>query len=219
MDDLRSLVSKKYKDLDEGGFQRTPLRDVEGVLDGFDVRPFQSFGKDKLAVQFNLKDIKVLESSVPWNFPIAQIEVVHGNKNTAWGTLSKSAAGLYGEECDFPKDLVGKRVRFKLMPHLVYKSKEEPSVPGEQWEVVEPSGGVGAGVGVSQPSMGDFITTVLTLLAGKTQQEFNPEALRNPVVKASGQMNSILNGDLIASLVEQKLVHKDADNRYQLGAE
>ena len=116
------------------GFQRTPLRDFFGRLDSITGNLVTKFQPPRLEVLFNFSEVDVVESTEPYQMPVAQLGIFNSN-------AEKSGMGYWGASIDKiinPKDangtdinppeqikgqsaLIGKLLHLKLTDgHLIY---------------------------------------------------------------------------------------------------
>jgi hypothetical protein len=179
----------------------TPLQEFIGLLDSYSTRKDEKF--NKLRVTFNFKDIKVIKSSEPYNFPIAPIDINFSeHKKSNWGVFSGSANKFMPDNEDLPW-LKGKRVHMALTPgHDFGKDKEGKPMIRDCWEVV----GIDGVSGKVPPE-----ERVIEILDGKTDVQFNQIALTDPILKsAPGIMDSLVNQTLLPALETQGKITKDA---------
>src|SRR3990167_7069804 len=78
--DLREQISQSIYNLQDG-FQRTPLRDIRGEFVNFEPRIDVKNSRTRVALQ--LAEIEVLESTEPYSFPTAEIEILHSNRKVS----------------------------------------------------------------------------------------------------------------------------------------
>ena len=190
------LTTRGLKD----GFE-LPLQEFTGVLDSYSSMKDERFGK--LRVTFNFKDIKVIRSSEPYNFPIAPIRINFSEqKKSAWGIFSISANKFMPDDQDLPW-LKGKRIHMAMTPgHNFGKDRQtnEPIIR-DAWEVV----GIEGIAGKVNPE-----ERVIDILDGKTDVQFNQAALGDPILKTSSTlMDSLVNQTLLPALEAANKIKKD----------
>ena len=171
--------------LQEGGEPKTPLREFSGVLDSY--YPEDRFGTTR--VFLNFKDVEVVESVEPYNFPTAVIDIKFSNKkNSAWGGFADSLNSFLAEGEDV-KDTVGLRYTMKMeVAHIYGKDRVSGlDMVGDQWHVTELEGHI------KQEAAVEGVAPVSTdtpaeaeakkLLDGKTLAQFNKEAYASAVIR------------------------------------
>lgn len=191
----------------------TPLRKFYGVLDNYvpEDRTFGTF------VVLNFRDVEVIVSAEPYNFPIATIAIKFSKKkNSGWGVFGDSLANLLKEDEDV-KDCIGRRIGMQMEEAHVYgkdKSTGE-DMTGGAWTVFELEGGAAAGVSVVASK-----DRALELLIGKTRAEFNKAAYADPIIrKDTALQRSITDKSFINSLVQLGTVVEDENGVFQLAAQ
>lgn len=184
---VRGLVDSEF-----GG---TPLRKFTGVLDSYYPED-RTFGTQ---VILNFKDVEVLESVEPYNFPTATISIKLSNKkNSGWGVFSESVAALLPEDQDI-KDCIGKRIGMEMEVGHEYGTDRQTGEPmlGNPWKVFELEGVV-AGAKVTTAT-----DRAKELLAGKTRAEFNKAAYADPIIrKDTALQRAITDKSFINSLIQ-----------------
>lgn len=171
----------------------TPLRKFYGVLDSYypDERQFGTF------VVLNFKDVEVVESTEPYNFPIATISIKLSNrKNSSWGVFAQSLAELLPPDQDI-KDCVGKRMGLYMEEgHVFGKDRATgEDMVGSVWHCFEVEGAASAGVSAADRAK--------ELLDGKTKAEFNKAAYADPIIRKDVALQrAITDKSFINSLVQ-----------------
>lgn len=187
----------------------TPLRDFSGVLDSYypDDRKFGTF------VVLSFKDVEVIKSDEPYNFPIAQVAIkLSGTKNSAWGIFAESLAVFLKEEEDF-KDCVGRRMGLRMeIGHVYGKDREsQEDMVGNPWTVYELEGAAASGIVL--PTAAD---RALELLIGKTRAEFNKAAYADPIIrKDTALQRAITDKSFINSQLQLGKVVEDENGVFQ----
>jgi hypothetical protein len=189
-----------FRGLTDSGFD-SPLRDFRGTFDSWAVKEDTRFDRTRVVVQLNFKDVEVLESVEPWEFPIATIEIGHSNrKRSRWGVLAESALKFIPDG-DIG-DLVGHTLRMKVTPgHMLYDGRQGKEVPTEAWEIIEIDGR-GSGKSAQVTIKRTPEQAALQILHGKTLAEFNQQVLRDPDVRTdSNLLLSIINNTWVQSQI------------------
>ncbi len=185
-DEVKELISTRG--LVEGGGS-TPLREFWGVLDGYN--PEESFGNTR--VNLNLKDVEVIESVEPYNFPTATIGIKLSNrKSSGWGIFSDSLNAFLTDEEDI-KDVIGQRMRLKMeVGHKFGVNRQtNEDMLGDVWHVEEIEGrekkvveAAGAEASTtSAPKASAAEAKAKELLDGKTLAEFNKAAYTDTAIR------------------------------------
>jgi len=175
----------------------TPLREFKGTLDGYnpEERQFGTF------VVLNFKDIEVIESVEPYEFPTAIISIKHSNKKrSGWGILSDSLAQFLASDEDI-KDAIGKEWHLKMKVGHIYgqdRNTKEDMV-GNPWQCIGIDGAGAAGGAGSLPT---GKARAIELLIGKTRAEFNKVAYADPIIRKDPELQrSITNKSFIAAIL------------------
>lgn len=191
----------------------TPLRKFKGRLIGSDENSNRIFPKMRDAapggqsgspgqvVDLNFVDVDVVESTTPWNYPIAQLSINYrpGRSGEApserggWGILLKSAQDIGFE--DF-QDLVGKVLSMEAEPEHSYGVNRDTgeAMTGIVWRVKEVGGGE-----QSQMNPEDETNHILDLIHGKDRAGFSETMMQDEVGRKFTK--EIMDGTLIASLL------------------
>lgn len=204
VDEKQELIS--VRNLVEGE-ARTPLRKFYGVLDSY--APEEWFGTTR--VNLNFKDLEVLASVEPYQFPIATIPIKLSNrKSSGWGIFGESLAQCIPEDEDL-KDCIGKRLGMEMEEGHEFgvdRATQEKML-GNVWRVFEVEGVV---AGASTTTAND---QAQNLLDGRSLSEFNKLAFADPIVrKDSGLVKSITNKSFVKGLVDNGLFAKDENDVY-----
>lgn len=171
----------KIRGLDPG-FERIPLRHFKGVLDGYQPRAVEgNFPGIRIDLQF--KDLEVILSDSPWEFPIAQISIKYSDReNSTWGIFAKSLENLVPANVELD-DCKGRVMEMLLTPGHEFGTDRTTSEPiiRECWEVQEVEGFEVGGMVAVIP-----LIRALTLLDGKATQEWHQVVFADAVVKGDG---------------------------------
>lgn len=189
----------KLRGLEESGAPATPLRDFEGMLQGWEPYELTATWGKSIMVKFNFTELNVLESITPYGFPQATVEIRYSEKaNSKWGIFAKSASAYIpaDEELDW---LIGKNIHIKLTPgHLLWNGTAE--VDQSCFEMVGIAGdamvsGVAVNTGTSRQIAVDIAD-------GKTEAEFNQASMANPTVAADSDLiEEIMGGEFLSGQV------------------
>lgn len=234
------MAQLRTRGFETGGF-RSPLRHFRGKLDSITGSMVQrgNMTQARLEVLYNFSDIEVFLSTEPYPFPIAQIAVMHSNREKSYtGVLGKSIDKIINADLDenAPQEkvknqdfLIGKVQEWKVTPgHMMWDNDKQAETARECWEVVyvegvggTPHSGVATTVAsVETPAQptGKALTPAqqaMNLLDGKTQQEWNNIVFQDSQVKGDSDLtNSIIQGTFIPPLEAAGLVTKDKDGRF-----
>lgn len=243
------LAQLQTRGFETGGF-RSPLRWFRGTLTGIIGSMVQrgNMQQPRLEVTYNFQnqDVEVFESSEPYPWPIAQISIMHSNREKSnMGVLGRSIDKIInaGVDENLPQAqaknqdiLIGKVQEWKVTPgHMMWDNDKQAETARECFEVVyvegiggTPHSGVMVsteppdvgGVQVPTPTASTVISPTqqaLNLLDGKTQQEWNNIVFQDPLVKGDpAVVKSIIDGVFIPPLEASGMVTKDADGRYHI---
>jgi len=190
----------------------TPLREFSGVLDNYYPEDRQ-FGT---VVVLNFKEIEVIRTVEPYNFPIATISIKLSNKKrSGWGIFADSLAELLPEDQDI-KDCVGKRMTLEMEEGHVYGQDRTTGddMVGNPWHAKALEGATATGASV--PTAKDRAEE---LLIGKTRAEFNKAAYADPLIrKDTALQRAITDKSFINSLVQLGEIVEDENGVFQLPA-
>ena len=110
-------------------------------------------------------------------------------------------------------NLVGRRLHLKIEVHKLFQGKERGEQPSDCWTIVNVE---------EAASNGKAETTspekqLLLLINGRTQQQFNMEALKSPEIRKDSKLVSrLLNNTWFAEVISNGLVTKDEAGVYTL---
>ena len=194
----------------ETSFQRTPLRKLWGTLSKYSLPQV----RDRVRFLLDLADIEVLESTEPYPFPIAQLDIPFNKRESSvCGVLLLSARKFLTKEQDFD-NLVGKRMLFEMTPgHPIWNQKQGKEVPSDCWEIIEVKG-----IGSVAKTPTD---RAVELLLGHTEAEFSQAFFKDEQVRkgedAGILQKTVLDKQFIPALITNGIVVKDANGVYQPG--
>ena len=187
----------------------TPLREFKGKLENY----YPEEQKYGTMVQLNFKDVEVINSVEPYNFPTAIISIkLSSKKRSGWGILGDSLAKLLGPDEDI-KDTLQKEWHMKMREGYIYgqdKNTGEDMV-GNPWECIELEGATGA------TTLQSAADRARELIPGKTRAEFNKAAYADPIIrKDSTLQRAITNKSFIAGLLTTGAIVEDENGVFQL---
>ena len=207
--------------LTEGG--GTPLRDFRGTLDSFASEP--ATGYDGTRINLNFREVEVIASTEPYNFPTAVLNIGQNNKKKSkWGYFAESMAELIDQDEDIDQQ-VGKSMRLVMCDGQDGRPAGKPiwqkdadrekypngEVPSAVWTVTEVEGKVAGGSHTTPEERARM------LLDGKTLPEFNKAAYADPIIRqesAKDLQRSITDKSFITALLTTKEFTKDAAGVY-----
>lgn len=229
----------------EEGFQRTPLRDFWGKITSITGEMRQGQRGAFAVALYNYDEVEVIESTEPYTSPIAQLEVsVSTRAKSGMGYLGKSIDNVInaGLPIDAPQSqaknqdyIIGKMCHMKFTPgHLVPSRDDATNTWGEKasecWELIEIRG-EGAPA-ITPPSAAtapattatahvtpgvDANAQALSLLDGKTEQQWHQAVFVDPVVKAdTAVIQTIINRTFLTGLETAGTVIKGEDGVYKV---
>jgi len=194
----------------------------------------------RLEVLYNFSEVEVKESTEPYPFPVAQINIMHSTRDkSGMGVLGRSIDRIInaGVDGNAPQDkvrnqdfLIGKVQEWKVTPgHMMWNAQAAKETERECWEVVAVEG-VGSAPDAGAPATGTPTTATpsvgattspseqaMNLLGGKTQQEWNNIVFQDPLVKTDIQLTqSIISGQFVGGLEASGLITKDDNGIYHL---
>jgi len=231
------LAQLKTRGFETGSF-RSPLRHFRGKLDSITGSMVQrgQMAQPRLEIAYNLSDIEVFESTEPYPFPIAQMTIMHSNRDkSAMGVLGASMDKIInaGVGANTPQQqarnqdaLIGKVQEWKVTPGHMMPGRDEDGkwteTPREAWEVVwvegmggTPHSGVAAQEVPTEKVSETPIQRAINLLDGRTQQQWNNVVFQDAAVKGNSELvNSIITGQFLPSLKESGVINKDANGVY-----
>lgn len=221
----------------EDGFQRTPLRHFKGKLDKIGGHMIDRFAPPRLEVIYTFSEMEVIDSTEPYLAPIADLTILHSSrKKSAMGYLGASIDKIInaGLPADAPASqvkgqdfLMGKILEMKMTPgHMIFSREAKEDRPQDCWEVIGVEGFTSpvsapaisqAAAGASQAAPKSAVQEALTLLDGKTEQQWNQAIFNSPIIKADANLiNLILQRQFLSSLETVGTVIKDGDGIYHV---
>lgn len=171
------------------GYQRTPLREFKGKLDGFPTELVDRFLPAKTYVNLNYSEVEVIETIEPYPFPITQLPMpLNKRRTSSWTIMADSIAKLIPPDQDI-SNTIGMIHHLKFTPgHMMWDDKKGESTAREAWEVIGLSG-----AGVATANVADATDRALELLDGKVEEEWNQLVFKDATVKGDGKLiDSIL---------------------------
>ena len=181
----------------------TPLRRFYGVLDSFYPEDRQ-YGT---MVILNFKDVEVVESAEPYNFPTATCAIKLSNKKrSAWGIFAESLAELLSDGQDI-KDCIGKKLGLFMEEGHIYGEDRitGEDMVGNPWHVFEAEG-----VTARAEAVGSAKDRAKELLIGKTRAEFNKAAYADTLIrKDTALQRAITDKSFITSLIQLGEIEED----------
>ncbi len=223
LDDLRSQI--RFRGLKQGGFQ-DPVIEFKGKFDGFDTKQivFQGQPTDRIAVVLHFSDLEDVKCSEGvYQFPTKDLEIPfsESSNNTRWGHFSESGLKFLAENEEFGS-LIEKRLHVKAEMKPTFQGQAKGTQPALCWVIVDVEGvtqGGGGNNGTVVPTV-SIEKRLLLLLNGKTQQQFNLDALRlDDVKKDSALVQTLLSNTWFGEVTAKGLVTKDDGGIYALTAE
>ena len=193
----------------------TPLRVFEGLLQDYVPTKHAAVegGREYMTIVFNFVDVVVIKSVEPYPFPIATISLPYSTStDTRWDALASSIKKVFGSTPAL-EELVGKKQRWEYLPTKLRKMLEDKTwatVDDESWQLVSIEG-VGEGVSGSgtTPSF-DIDAHILTLLDGKTEQDFLQVFYQDPEVrKFPDLITAATNRELLPTLEKAGRIGRD----------
>lgn len=180
----------------------SPLRRFIGVLDNYKPIPGKDelSGRDYMSVEFNFKDVEVIEATELYVFPIAQLRIGYSQSaSTRWGAFAKSCKQVIGPDADIDQ-LVGKKQEWAFLPSKVRARVEEAGPDGntaQVWRDVEQDcWNVVTIEGIAPPE--DLRSYLADIADGKTEQAFNQALFADDKFRQRP--------DLVTALTERKLL-------------
>lgn len=210
-EELLALV--KIRGLDKG-FQRTPLREFKGTLEKITANLVDRFTPPRTEIILNFVDMEVIETVEPYPFPIAQITIMHSNREQSfWGVFATSMDKLIPASGELTY-IEGKELHMKMTGgHMMWDRDKGEETPRDCWELV----GVEGESTTSPATKVDATAKALELLDGKNIADWNQIVFQDPTVKADGELvTSILSNTFIPSMKEAGVVSEDENGIYHL---
>lgn len=232
---MAQLMTRGFE---SGGFG-TPLRHFRGKLDSITGSMVQrgNMPQPKLEVIYTFSELDVIESTEPYPFPVAQISIMHSNRTKSnMGILGASIDKVVnaGLDANAPQSavrnqdyLIGKMQEWKMTPgHMMWDNDKKTETPRDCWEVVwvegeitpvtTPTGKVETSTPVAKVAITPA-AQALSLLEGKTQQQWNNMVFQDPLVKGDANLiSAIVNNTFIPALEAAGSVTKDGNGVYHL---
>ena len=192
----------------------TPLRRFDGVLQEYvpTKHAAQEGGREYMTIVFNFVDVVVIESVEPYAFPIATISVPYNTTTeTRWDALASSIKKVFGHTPSL-EELVGKKQQWAFLSAKLRKKEGDDWITAneEAWQLVSIEG-VGSGVsGSGTTPSSDIDAHILTLLDGKTEQDFLQAFYQDPEVrKFPDLITAATNRELLPSLEKAGRIGRD----------
>jgi len=202
----------------------TPLRRFVGVFDGYTKEPAQ--GYEGTRVNLNFKDVEVLESIEPYNFPTATINIGLSNKKKSkWGYFAQSMCEFLPDNQDIP-DAKGKKVGMVFTDGKDERPLGKPiwnrdadrtefpdgEVPNAVWIVYEIEGATVAAAGTVAMTSTD---RAKELLDGKSLGDFNKAAFADQMIRKDAELQrSITDKSFQKVMLESGEFTKDENDIY-----
>lgn len=192
-----------FRNLTEGDFLGTPLREFKGHLEALE--PEYNEEWKRTYIHFKFTEVEVISSQEPYDLPIADVRMPYSSRRqSGWGVLASSAVKLLPENMDV-RDTVGTVQHWKVTGgHMLWDSRTKAEVDRQCWEVLSIEGAGQVKV--------DAMQRAKELLDGKTLQQFQSAALSDAVIRSDASVQqAILGRTLVQQLVESGEVVVDAD--------
>jgi len=132
-DNLLNQVDIEVQQLREGFL--SPLRKFRGTLEKTEATLDER--SNRVVVMLYFKDLKDVEATEPYPFPVAQIRVPTSNQaRSSWGFLKKSIATALPDSKGLVRAIVGKEVLMEVVPENFgrFRGEAEDRIV-ECWEV------------------------------------------------------------------------------------
>lgn len=179
----------------QDGFAGTPLRKFTGILDNYMSEP--ATGYDGTRVALNFREVSVLQSIEPYNFPIATLNLGYSNrKKSRWGYFGDSLATFLPDDQDIAdcrEKLFGMVYcdgeEGRPAPEPIWQKEADKAqyptgeVPTPVWKVYELDGTVGSG-----PSTVTAEDRAKELLDGKALSQFNSSAYADDLIRKNPEL-------------------------------
>ena len=206
----------------------TPLREFIGVLDSYkaEERTSTTDNSKYTTIDFNFKDVEVLDAVEPFPFPIAVIRIGYkppksSRGGTKWDAFAGSLRKLSPDSPDLDP-IVGMKQQWKMVEvplrgimkdeagQEVVDANGKPvwgEVPTLCWSIVSVDG-----LGSVADKDEDFNSFLIELADGKTEPEFYSAALTNSRVNERPNITqALVDRKLLATLFEMGKLTRDAD--------
>ena len=169
-------MTQQFKpSLAPGTDEQSPLRRFNAVLQEYvpDQRT-SGAGKPYMIVSFKFTDVDPIETTEPYNFPVATLEIFYNERaDNDWDVWKKSVVGIIpSRDIDL---LVGKKQQWALLPARTNQPDENSSRWTLQdamcWQVVSVEGFI-TETGDSDNNTGSLEDALLELVEGKNDADF-----------------------------------------------
>ena len=222
LDTLKASV--KVRGLEKPNAPLTPLREITGNLNSWQpVARTTNFG-ERVVVVFNLDSLNVVRTMVPYDQPVAQIEIMSSDKEDSnWGFFARSAARFIpeNEEIDW---LVGKTLHLKYTDQYdgsgIYLRRPDANgvwgdVLSDCW-ILEGVDGAGSTTAGTPAIVADPEASLDALMVGKTEgMEAQQALLADPSVNTSPTLpTEIVSGAFAQRMMDEGRVVVGPDGRY-----
>lgn len=108
-------------------------------------------------------------------------------------------------------------MHLKTEVHKLWQGRERGTQDANCWIVAAISNGTSTSKGANGTSSASAEKQLITLIDGRTEQQFNMEALRLPAVRSDSSLSSrLINKTWFAEIVSRGLVTKDDSGVYSL---
>lgn len=185
----------------------TPLREWWGVLDSIEPKLEGNITR----VYVNFKELEVLDSVVPYNYPIASVPFTYNKKeNSNWGLLLQSAKELGYDDY---AGLIGKRIRHKVRTETFPDRDTGQERERLIFEVVEIEGDKTPESTSTETTLESDVEHLIDLLDGKTSGEWASVALKDEVGKR--YKKEITSGDMLATFLTNDQVKMEGDKYFK----
>ncbi len=229
---LAQLITRGFE---TGGKFGWPVQEFKGKLDTISgaMVQFGSMTQPKLEVRYNFSDVLVIRAREPYPSPIGQVAIMFSKADkSGMGVLGKSLDKVIntGEDPSTPQervknwDLVVGKVHHwsQTMGHLMWDGKQE--TPREAWEVMSVEG-MGSAVvpgAVATPGAPVAVSPAaqaLSLLNGKSLQDWNNIVFQDPLVKGDGTLTgNIIDGSFMTNALGSGLVTVDENGIHHVAS-
>lgn len=191
----------------------SPLRRFNGMLQAIEKETRQGQRGPYDVAIFDFTDVVVIESTEPYPFPIAQIQISHSTRTeTRWAALGNSIRRLFGDvEGATTACLVGKNQDWAMLPAPT-RRPVDPDNPGGDWETQDTDCWQVVSVEGAAQAAEDLTEHILNLADGKLEPAFYSVALTDPKVMASSDtINALTERKLLPALLEAGKLTRDAE--------
>ena len=173
----------------------TPLLKFKALLKDYEVEERTADNRAYKVIKFNFIDLEVIESTEPYPFPIASIEIGYNpNEGTKWAVFAKSISKVFGHVPSID-DLVGKIQVWHYGPAKLRLPDEQgiwDTRDGQAWLLESIDGIEGGSTEV------DITAHILGLLDGKTEADFYQVLYVDPITRQ--------HPDIITAATDRKLL-------------